>query len=137
MSRSHFRPFPVTVSDGRDSPPPDPDLSETFTSVELIVSGLRRTSLTSATEHLNSLLADQRTCGTHIPPVTIVSPATQRPLDFVYLSLAGEFREQPHPDILDDLQQIVDTFDGITALWKTAAGNTDKSRQLSFLADEF
>lgn len=115
----------------------DPDLSETFTGVELIVSGLRRTSLTSATEHLNSLLAEQRTRGTHIPPVTIVSPANQRPLDFVYLSLAGEFREQPRPDILDDLRQIVDSFDGITALWKTAAGNTDKTRQLSFLADEF
>jgi hypothetical protein len=120
MSRSHFRPFPVTVSDGRDSPPPDPDLSETFTSDELIVSGLRRTSLT---------------CGTHVPPVTIVSPATQRPLNFLYLSLVGEFREQPRPDILDDLRQIVGTFDGVTALWKTAAGNTDK--MLSFLADEF
>jgi hypothetical protein len=137
MSRSHLRPFPVTVSDGRDSPPPDPDLSETFTGLELIVSGLRRTSLTSATDHLNTLLAEQCAHDTYIPLVTIVSPTTQRPLDFIYLSLAGEFREHPWPDVLDDLRQVVDAFDGITALWKTAAGNTDKTQQLSFLSDEF
>ncbi|KAJ3512820.1 hypothetical protein NLJ89_g3299 [Agrocybe chaxingu] len=140
MSIEHtpFKPFPIQVSDSRaDSPPPNLESSLPFTGVELFVCGLRRDTTNSASEHLNQLLQNLRSKGTTVPPINVVSPPGPKPLDFVFISLAGDLCETPRPDILEDLRVKLDALDGIQARWKVSAGSTDKTRQVSFLADHF
>jgi hypothetical protein len=115
-----YTPFPVS-GERSETPPPDFDPSHPFTGVELIVSGLPFTSITSAAEHLHQVIRDIVADGRSMPGLQIVSPSTRQPLDFVYVSLSGSLKETPRPDILEDVRGRLDIVDGLEARWKVRA----------------
>ena len=102
-----YTPFPVS-GERSETPPPDFDPSHPFTGVELIISGLPFTSITSAAEQLNQVVRDIVASGTPLPDLQIVSPSNRQPLDFVYVSLSGALKENPRPDILEDVRVQLD-----------------------------
>ena len=109
-----YKPFPV-LGERSETPPPNFDPSHPFTGVELIISGLPYTSIFLAAEHLNQIIHDIVTAGTPMPNLQIVSPLTRQPLDFVYVSLSGILKENPHPYILEDVRRQLNTEDGLEA----------------------
>jgi hypothetical protein len=130
-----FTPFPVS-GERSETPPPDYDPSHPFTGVELIVSGLPFTSITSAAEHLNQIIRDIKAKGTSLPDLQIVSPSSRQPLDFVYVSLSGALRENPRPDILENVRLQLGAVNGLEARWKVSSGRSDKTRQVYFEIEE-
>ncbi|KAF8955265.1 hypothetical protein BDZ97DRAFT_1858763 [Flammula alnicola] len=131
---------PYPVSEDRSGSPPlgfDPTRPfNPFTGVELIVSGLRRTSLTSAAENLTEIIENLRGDGTIIPNLQIVSPSNVHQLDFVFVSLTGELRENLRPDILENIRVILENINGLEARWKISTGKFDKTRQIYFEASD-
>jgi hypothetical protein len=130
-----FKPIPVS-GERSETPPPDFDPSHPFTGVELIASGLPFTSLTSADDHLSQVIQDITNNGPPTPDLQIVSPSARQPLDFVYVSLSGTLKENPRPDILEDVRQRLDSKDGLEARWKISSGRSDKTRQAYFEVEE-
>src|SRR6266702_8218153 len=130
-----YTPFPIS-GERSETPPPGFDPTHPFTGVELIVSGLPFTSTTSAAEHLNQIIRKIESDGTPLPELQIVSPSTRQPLDFVYVSLSGALKENPRPDILENMRLLLDSTDGLEAQWKVASGRSDKTRQAYFQVDE-
>ncbi|KAF8151316.1 hypothetical protein B0H34DRAFT_801081 [Crassisporium funariophilum] len=130
-----YTPFPVS-GERSETPPPDFDPTHPFTGLELTVSGLPYTSLTSAVEHLNQIIQKIISEGTERPDLQIVSPATRKPLDFVYVSLVGVLKETPRPDILEAFRLTLDAQDSIEARWKVSSGRTDKTQQVYFETDQ-
>ncbi|KJA14060.1 hypothetical protein HYPSUDRAFT_209040 [Hypholoma sublateritium FD-334 SS-4] len=130
-----YKLFPVS-GERSETPPPDLDPTHPFTGVELTVSGLPYTSLTSASDHLNQIIRGIISKGTSLPDLQIVAPSTRQPLDFVYVSLVGHLKETPRPDILEEVRCILDSQDGLEARWKVASGRSDKTRQAYFEVGE-
>ena len=130
-----FVPFPVS-GERSETPPPDFDPTHPFTGVELTVSGLPFTSISSAADHLNQTIQDFVADGTPMPELQIVSPSTRQPLDFVYVSLSGPLKENPRPDILEEVRVRLDAVEGLEARWKVSSGRSDKTRQAYFEVDE-
>ena len=87
ISPGPYMPFPV-LGERSETPPPDFDPSHPFMGIELIVSGLPFTSISSASEHLSQIVQDLVNNDTPMPELQIVSPSTRQPLDFVYVSLS-------------------------------------------------
>ena len=110
--------------------PPGFDPTHPFTGVELIISGLPFTSVTSAAEHLSQVIHKIVSDGTPLPELQIVSPSTRQPLDFVYVSLSGSLKENPRPDILENVRLTLDSTNGLEAQWKAASGRSDNTRQV-------
>jgi len=128
---------PLPLSDDRsETPPPDANPQQPFTGLELIVSGLPSDTFISATEHLKATIENLRRQGAEIPELHISSPANVQPLDFVYVSLTGDLRETPRPDILERVRCQLDSVERISALWKVAPGRNDKTRQAYFQVDD-
>ena len=130
-----YMPFPVS-GERSETPPPDFDPSHPFTGVELIVSGLPFTSISSASEHLSQVIQDLVNNDTPMPELQIVSPSTRQPLDFVYVSLSGALKENPRPDILESVRTRLDAVEGLEARWKVSSGRSDKTRQAYFEVEE-
>jgi len=116
--------------------PPDFDPTHPFTGVELIISGLPYSSISSAADHLNQIIRDIVSRGTLLPDLQIVSPSTRQPLDFVYVSLSGDLKENPRPDVLEQVRSCLDAIDKLEARWKVSSGRSDKTRQAYFEVDE-
>ena len=115
---------------------PDTDINGLFTGLELTVSGLRHENNYSAAEHLRALIQDLHTQGHPLPQLNIVAPSpNNKTFDFISVSLAGELQDLAHPDLLEQVRVRLDGLPNITARWKIASSNTDKTRQLSFIAD--
>ena len=130
-----YTPFPVS-GERSETPPPDFDPSHPFTGVELIVSGLPFTSISSASKHLSQVVQDIVNNGTPMPELQIVSPSTRQPLDFVYVSLSGTLKENPRPDVLENVRTRLDSAGGLEARWKVSSGRSDKTRQAYFEIEE-
>ena len=130
-----YTPFPVS-GERSETPPPDFNPSHPFTGVELTVSGLPFTTITSAADHLNQTLQDIVSDGTPMPDLQVVSPSARQPLDFVYVSLSGPLKENPRPDILEQVRVRLDAIDGLEARWKVSSGRSDKTRQAYFEVEE-
>ena len=135
FSPGPYTPFPVS-GERSETPPPDFDPSHPFTGVELIVSGLPFTSISSASEHLSQVVQDIVNNGTPMPELQIVSPSTRQPLDFVYVSLSGTLKENPRPDVLENVRTRLDSAGGLEARWKVSSGRSDKTRQAYFEIEE-
>ena len=130
-----FVPFPVS-GERSETPPPDFDPTHPFTGVELTVLGLPFTSITSAADHLNQTIQEFVANGTPMPDLQVVSPSTRQPLDFVYVSLSGPLKENPRPDILEEVRARLDAVEGLEARWKVSSGRSDKTRQAYFEVDD-
>jgi hypothetical protein len=130
-----YTPFPIS-GERSETPPPNFDPTHPFTGVELTVSGLPFTSITSAAEHLNQTVQDIVAGGTPLPDLQVVSPSTRQPLDFVYVSLSGPLKENPRPDILEEVRVRLDDVNGLEARWKVSSGRSDKTRQAYFEIEE-
>ena len=130
-----YTPFPVS-GERSETPPPDFNPSHPFTGVELTVLGLPFTTITSAADHLNQTLQDIVSDGTPMPDLQVVSPSARQPLDFVYVSLSGPLKENPRPDILEQVRVRLDAIDGLEARWKVSSGRSDKTRQAYFEVEE-
>ena len=130
-----FVPFPVS-GERSETPPPDFDPTHPFTGVELTVSGLPFTSISSAADHLNQTIQELVANGTPMPELQVVSPSTRQPLDFVYVSLSGPLKENPRPDILEEVRVRLDALEGLEARWKVSSGRSDKTRQAYFEVDD-
>ena len=76
FSPGPYTPFPVS-GERSETPPPNFDPSHPFTGVELIVSGLPFTSISSASEHLSQVVQDLVNSDTPMPELQIVSPLHQ------------------------------------------------------------
>jgi hypothetical protein len=126
-----YVPFPVS-GERSETPPPDFDPTHPFTGVELTISGLPYSSISSAADHLNQIVRDIASSGTPLPDLQIVSPSTRQPLDFVYVSLSGDLKENPRPDVLEQVRTRLDAVDGVEARWKVSSGQSDKTRQIYF-----
>jgi hypothetical protein len=130
---------PPPVSDDRsDSPPPGLSFDANIiplTGLELIVRGLDRSSSTSAHAQLTRIIDQLRQDGQLLPSLHIVSPSSRENLDYVFISLTGNLRENPRPNVLDKVHVILDTVDGIQACWKMMKG-IDKTRQVYFVPDD-
>jgi len=129
--------IPLPLSDDRsETPLPDANPQQPFTGLELIVSGLPSDTFVSATKHLKATTENLRRQGAEIPKLHISSPANVQPLDFVYISLTGELRETPQPDILEHVHCQLDSVERISALWKVAPSQNDKTCQAYFQVDD-
>ncbi|PPR01350.1 hypothetical protein CVT26_015408 [Gymnopilus dilepis] len=129
-----YVPYPVSRT-RPDTPPPELDLTHPFTGLELIISGFPRDSINASPNHLAVILDELRDQGKAIPKLDIVSPATNEPLDFVWVSLASPLKETPRPDILDNVLKLLNEEQGIRADWRESSSRVDKRRQIYFLAD--
>lgn len=96
---SPYTPFPIS-GERSETLPPNFDPMHPFTGIELIVSGVLFTSITSASEHLNQVIHQITSNSTQLPDLQIVSPSTRQLLDFVYVSLSGALKETPNMTFL-------------------------------------
>ena len=93
-------------------------------------------TITSAADHLNQILQDIVADGTPMPDLQVVSPSTRQPLEFVYVSLSGPLKENPRPDILEEVRVRLDAVDGLEARWMVSSGRSDKTCQAYFEVEE-
>ncbi|KAG6822448.1 hypothetical protein H0H92_013847, partial [Tricholoma furcatifolium] len=92
-----YRPPPI--SGDQDSNPPllfDP-ITHPFAGLELTVSGLRRNTPRSATEHMYSIIEEISEAGQNFPPLDVSPGSSSKTecVDYVTLSLVDPFRAQP------------------------------------------
>ena len=128
--------YPLHDNDRAETPPIDFDPTQTSSSLELIISGLPRTTLTAAQDRLHQIIQELQGQGENLPPLDIVSPATNDPLDYVWVSLAPPFKEVVRPDILEDVRILLDQVPELHASWRVSASRMDKTRQLYFQAND-
>ena len=124
-----FEPFPLS-EDRSETPLTTFDSANPFTGLELIVSGLPHNA-----PDLNDLLERLRQEGATFLPLKVTPPANVQSQDFVYVSLTGALKETPHPNILEKVRVRLDAVDGLSALWKVAPGQVDKTHQVYFQVD--
>ena len=67
-----------------------------------------------------------------MPDLQIVLPLTRQLHDFLYISISGTVKENPHPDILEDVRMQLDSVDGLEARWKVLSGRSGKTYQEYF-----
>ena len=113
--------YPLHDNDRAETPPIDFDPTQTSSSLELIISGLPRTTLTAAQDRLHQIIQELQGQGENLPPLDIVSPATNDPLDYVWVSLAPPFKEVVRPDILEDVRILLDQVPELHASWRVSA----------------
>ena len=123
-------PSPVRdVSDSQDAP---------ISGVELIVSKLPHASITSACLHLRDIL------GTHskkhpsnpITPVRITPGDERNAVDYVFVSVDPAVTQDPRPDLLEQIRELLNAEYGLQADWKVGKGS-DRSRRVHFQVDSF
>ncbi|KAJ3717444.1 hypothetical protein C8R42DRAFT_724357 [Lentinula raphanica] len=138
---------PNLVIDRSNSPNMDVevDIEESNNSVaigvEIIVSGLPRSSTQSATLRLKELISN----ALQNPDGDLsrlsedffhVSPGNNRhPVDYAYVAIRSGITNIPRPDLLQVLMNTLNTQTGIAARWRDGSG-PDKSRRLIFILDE-
>ncbi|KAG6895197.1 hypothetical protein C0992_002623 [Termitomyces sp. T32_za158] len=135
-----FSPGPYKSPDvsvgNRDTPPPSLEnrINEVV-GMELIVSGLSRTSPRAAQQDLVRRIQEPDVLrDPNMPPLVIShgSGNIGEALDYVTVTLPTTLRDPPRDDVLDYARLVISQFEGIEARWKVGRG-ADKTRQLSFM----
>ncbi|GBE82323.1 hypothetical protein SCP_0407070 [Sparassis crispa] len=104
------------------------------TGVELMISGLNRTSVQSAHAHFSQLLSDYNLANPTqaLPPLQIHPGDPHNAVDYVFIALQPALSSDLRPDILEHVRKILDGRSSLHAAWRTGSG-PDRTRRVMFI----
>ncbi|PFH45730.1 hypothetical protein AMATHDRAFT_8751 [Amanita thiersii Skay4041] len=106
--------------------------------VELIISGLERSSLTLAASHLKQIIGKINSAANltdHLPDLIITSPDKMHAIDYVAVSLHSNLTAEPCPDLLVDIWQALQKYDFLSIDWRPSGG-ADRRRRIWYQAPD-
>lgn len=120
----------------RDRSPLPSDESQqpaSLVGLQLIVSGLERHDHQAAVAHMHRIIEEynQAHPADRLPPLSVTPLDSRSPVDYVFLSIPPHASNQPRPDWLENIRNILCGIEGIHADWKVNNG-PDRTRRIYF-----
>ncbi|PFH47665.1 hypothetical protein AMATHDRAFT_6546 [Amanita thiersii Skay4041] len=116
---------------------PEPTSNIIAFGVKFLVSGLDHSSPIAATLHIKRLLNEINTSNLNdrLPDLFVTSPDKTHAIDYVAISLPSTLTTEPHPDLLTDVWQALQTYNFLSIDWRLSS-SADRRRCIWYQAPD-